>query len=233
MQGPILGLFKKKIEEVESEKIDLKLISNSQEDKLVLLNGQLERSEKLKTEYKKHYESSIDDMRSIDDHYKSRVLDAERKCNSLEEKISSLLEMLNSTKQESFEWKMKFEETLCKKKNDDEKATPKIDILKSLSKGTQLRVAAGNEKANSAQKTDIEWKNRYDIAVREAEAALEKATTVQECSNKQVLEREGAIREEFSSNLAEKVTLSLPLPLHLFLGGASTLAFIFYSCNFT
>ncbi|KAF3444063.1 hypothetical protein FNV43_RR13753 [Rhamnella rubrinervis] len=204
LQGPILSLLKKKVEDVESEKSDLKLKFNSQEEKMVLLNMQLERSEKLKTEYKKHYESSINDMRSIDDHYESRVLDLERKCNTLEEQISSLLEMLNSSKQESFEWKMKFEETLCKKKNDDEKATPKIDILKSLSKATQLRVAAGNEKAHSAQKTAIEWKNRYDIAVREAEADLEKATTVQECSNKHVLEREDAIREEFSSNFAEK-----------------------------
>lgn len=215
------------MEEVESEKNDLKLKFNSQEDKMVLLNKQLERSEKLKTEYKKHFESSIDDMRSIDDRYKGRVLDLERKCNTLEEKISYLLEMLNSSKQESFEWKMKFEETLCKKKIDDEMATPKIDILKSLSKATQLRVVAGNEKAHSAQKTAIEWKNRYDIAIGEAEAALERATTVQECSNKQVLEREDSVREEFSSNLAEKVSLSLPPLVVLLLS-----IMIFFSCNY-
>lgn len=208
MQGPILGLVKKKIQEVESEKSALKLELNSQEVKMVLLNRQLEAGEKLKTEYKKHYESAISDMRRIDDCYKSRVHDLESKCNTLEENLSSTLEMLYSSKQESFEWKMKYEETLCTKKIDDEKATSKIDILKSLSMATELRAAAGNERVHSAEKTATEWKNRYDIAVREAEGTLGKEITVQECSNKQVLVREDAIREEFSSNLAEKVSLS-------------------------
>ena len=47
------------MEEVESEKNDLKLKFNSQEDNMVLLNKQLERSERLKTEYKKHFFPSV------------------------------------------------------------------------------------------------------------------------------------------------------------------------------
>ena len=53
------------------------------------------------------------------------------------------------------------------------------------------------------------WKRKYDIAVREAKAALEKAAVVQERSNKQTQQREDALRAEFSDSLAEKVNLSL------------------------
>lgn len=186
---------------------------NSQKDKIEILNRQLEGIEKLKTEYQKHYESAIIDMRNIDDCYKTRSIDLKSKCTLLEEKISSLLEMLNSSKQESFDWKIKYEEILCKKKIDDEKASAKTALFKSLSKTTELREADGDKKGQSAQKAAAEWKQKYENAVREAEAALEKATTLQECTNKQVLVREEGLRAEFSSKLAEKVGFSHSLAL--------------------
>ncbi|PKI18286.1 hypothetical protein CRG98_049440, partial [Punica granatum] len=56
----------------------------------------------------------------------------------------------------------------------------------------------------SAQEEAEEWKRKYDIAVREAKAALEKAAIAQERTNKEMQLREDAIRAEFSSGLAEK-----------------------------
>ncbi|XP_058107134.1 uncharacterized protein LOC131250810 [Magnolia sinica] len=63
---------------------------------------------------------------------------------------------------------------------------------------------AAREQANSAQVEVSEWKRKYDIAVREAKAALEKAATVQERYNKDTQHRENALRAEFSESLAEK-----------------------------
>ena len=69
-------------------------------------------------------------------------------------------------------------------------------------------MAAAREQSQSAQEEAEEWKRKrkYDIAVREAKAALETAAIVQHYTNKQTQLREDALREEFSGTLAEKVS---------------------------
>ncbi|VVA24569.1 PREDICTED: guanylate-binding [Prunus dulcis] len=114
------------------EKSTLKLRCRSIEDKLGLLNQQLESSEK--SEYLK---------RSI------RILE-----------------------------KRKYEQVISKQKAEEDQASSEIAILKS--RAVLVKLASAREEAESAQGEAQEWKRKYEIAFREAKAALEKAEIVQE-----------------------------------------------------
>lgn len=181
------------------------------EDRMGLLNRQLEASEKYKSEYLKRYEDAIGDKKKLADDYMSRISNLQSKCSSLEERCSSLSKAVESARQDSMEWKRKYENLLSKQEAEENQFSSEIAMLKSRSSAAEARLAAAREQAQSAQEDAEEWKRKYDIAVTEAKSALEKAAIVQERSNKQTQQREDALRAEFSDILADKVTqLSLP-----------------------
>jgi len=211
LEGQVLDLAKKLIEQVRTEKSSLALKCRSIEDRMGLLNKQLEASEKYKSEYLKRYEDAIKDKKKLADEYMSRITNLQGNCSSLEERCSSLLKALDSTKQESSDTKRKYEQVLSKQKAEEDQASSEIGVLKSRSSAAEARLAAAQEQAQSAQEEAEEWKRKYDIAVREAKAALEKAAVVQERTTKHTQQREDVLREEFSCTLAEKVNLSLSL----------------------
>ncbi|KAJ7947028.1 Guanylate-binding family protein [Quillaja saponaria] len=203
-EGPIFDLTKRLIDRVGSENSSLMLKSRSIEDKMGLLQKQLETSEKYKSEYVKRYEDAINDKKMLSDEYMTRITNLQGNSRSLEERCSSLLRTLDFAKQESLDWKGKSEQGLSKRKAEEDQAASEISVLKSRSTSSEARLAAAREQAQSAQEEAEEWKWKYDIAVREAKAALEKAALVSERSNKQTQWREDALREEFSATLAEK-----------------------------
>jgi hypothetical protein len=86
------------------------------EDKMQMLHKQLEASEKFKTEYQKLYEDAINYLNKVSECYKSCITDLARICSSLDERHSCSLEMLDSAKQESLEWRRKYEKTWNKNK---------------------------------------------------------------------------------------------------------------------
>ncbi|GMP74557.1 hypothetical protein CsSME_00031953 [Camellia sinensis var. sinensis] len=184
LEGTVADLIKKQIDRVGSEKSSLMLKCRSIEDKMGLLNKQLEASEKYKSEYLKRYEDAINDKKKLADDYMSRITNLQSKCSSLEERCSSLSKTLDSARLESTDWKRKYEQALSKQKAEEGQASSEIAILKSKSSAAEARLAAAREQAQSAQEDAEEWKRKYDIAVREAKAALEKAAVVQERSNK-------------------------------------------------
>lgn len=204
LEGPILDLAKKLIDQIGSEKSSLMLKCRSIEDKMGLVSKQLEANEKYKSEYLKRYEDAINDKKKLADDYMSRITNLQSKGSSLEERCSSLSKTLDSARQESLEWKRKYEQVLGKQKAEEDTANAEIAILKSRSSAADARLAAAREQAQSAQEEAEEWKRKYDIAVREAKTALEKAAIVQERTTKQTQLREDALRAEFSDSLADK-----------------------------
>ncbi|KAG5131107.1 hypothetical protein JHK84_037504 [Glycine max] len=203
-EGPVLDLTRRLINKVESDKSSLSLNYRLTEDKIALLNKRLETSESEKSEYIKRYEDAINDKKQLTDEYMNRITELRASCRSLDERYSSLSKTLDSTKQESMDWKRKYEQVLSRHKSEEDQASSEIAALKSHSSAAEARLAAAREQSQSAQEEAEEWKRKYDIAVREAKAALEKAAIVQEYTNKQSQLREDALREEFSSTLAEK-----------------------------
>ncbi|MCI04789.1 guanylate-binding protein 7-like, partial [Trifolium medium] len=203
-EGPVLDLFKRVIDKVESEKSSLALQRRLNEDKLTLLTKRLEASEGEKSEYIKRYEDAINDKKKLTDEYMNRITDLQANRRSLDERYSNLLKTLDSTKHESTDWKRKYEQVLSRQKAEEDQASSEIASLKSRSSAAEARLAAAREQAQSAQEEAEEWKRKYDVAVREAKSALEKAAIVQERTNKQTQLREDVLREEFSGTLAEK-----------------------------
>ncbi|CAH9137874.1 unnamed protein product [Cuscuta epithymum] len=204
LEGPLLDLTNKQIDQIGSEKTSLALKCRSIEDRMSLMNKQLEASEKYKSEYLKRYEDAINDKKKLSDDYMSRISNLQSKCSSLEERCSSLSKTVDAAKQESLEWKRKYETALSKLRADEDQVNSEIAILKSRTSAAEARVAAAKEQSQSAQEEAEEWKRKYEIAVKEAKNALEKAAVVQERSNKQTHIREEALRKEFSVTLAEK-----------------------------
>lgn len=204
LEGPIFDLVKTQIGQAGSDRSALLVKCRSIEDKMNLLNKQLEATEKLRSEYCKRYEDAKNDNKKISDDYTSRITNLERKISSLEERCSSLSKASDSARQESSDWKRKYEQVLSKQKAEEDQTNAEIAVLKSRSSAAEARLAAAREQAQSAQEDSEEWKRKYDIAVREAKAALEKAAIIQENSNKKTQQREDALRVEFSRTLADK-----------------------------
>lgn len=210
LEGPILDLIKRLLDKVGSENSTLRLRCRSLEDDLGLLNKQVEASKKSKTEYLKRYEDAIKDKNALAEEYMGRISNLQSNATSLREKCASLRKSLDSAKAESVEWQRKYEQVLSKQKAEEDHAGSEIAVLKSRCSAGEARLAAAKEQAQSAQEEAEDWKRKYDIAFREAKAALEKAAIVQERSSKETQRREDALREEFTSSLAEKV-ISLSL----------------------
>ena len=183
----------------------MSLKCRSMEDKMNMLTKQLEANETYKAEYLKRYEDAINEKKKLSDEHMSHVTNLQSKCSSLEERCSSILKTLESTRQESAEWKRKYEHILSKQKAEEEQASAERAAWKSRTSAAEARLAATREQIQSVQEEAEEWKRKYDIAVREAKAALEKAAVVQERSNKNMQAREDALRAEFASSLAKKV----------------------------
>ncbi|KAK6124385.1 hypothetical protein DH2020_041878 [Rehmannia glutinosa] len=182
LEGPVLDLIKKQIDQISTEKSSLALKYRSMEDRMSLLNKQLEASEKYKAEYLKRYDDANNDKKKMADDYMA----------------------LDAAKQESMDWKRKYELVLSKHKAEEEQSSAEVAMLRSKSSAAEARLAAAQEKAQSAQEEAEEWKRKYEIAVREAKNALEKAAAIQERTNYQTQSREAALRTEFSSTLADK-----------------------------
>ncbi|XP_038881898.1 guanylate-binding protein 1 [Benincasa hispida] len=204
LDGPVHDLIKRLIDQVGSEKNSLALKCRSIEDQLNLLKKQLEASETYKSEYLKRYEDAINDKKKLADDYMNRITNLQGNCSSLDERCSSLKKTLDQAKQESLDWKRKYETVLSKLKAEEDQANSEIAVLKSRSSAAEARLAAAREQSQSAQEEAEEWKRKFDIALRDTKAALEKAAVAEERTNKQTRRREDALRKEFSSTLAEK-----------------------------
>uniref|UniRef100_A0A7C8YLU2 Guanylate-binding protein/Atlastin C-terminal domain-containing protein n=1 Tax=Opuntia streptacantha TaxID=393608 RepID=A0A7C8YLU2_OPUST len=122
-EGPISDLVRKQIDQVTSEKSSLSLKCRSMEDKMNMLTKQLEANETYKAEYLKRYEDAINEKKKLSDEHMSHVTNLQSKCSSLEERCSSILKTLESTRQESAEWKRKYEHILSKQKAEEEQAS--------------------------------------------------------------------------------------------------------------
>ncbi|KAG8490822.1 hypothetical protein CXB51_013994 [Gossypium anomalum] len=204
MEGPVLDLTKRLIDQIGSEKSSLILKCRSIEDKMKLLSKQLEDSEKYQSEYLKRYDDAINDKKKLADEYANRMNNLQADNSSMKERCSSLMKAVDSAKQETLDWRRKYDQVLSKQKSKEDQVTSEIEVLKSRSTAAEARLAAAKEQAESAQEEAEEWKRKYDFAVREAKAALEKAAIVQERSSKETQLREDTLREEFSHTLADK-----------------------------
>ncbi|CAA6665789.1 unnamed protein product [Spirodela intermedia] len=204
LNGSILDLFKKQMARIESEKSGLVLKLRSNEDKLALLRKQLDSNEKHRAEYMKRYEEAISDKRKVSEDYSNHITNLQSKCSSLEERCLSLSKALDSLRNESSDWKIKYERILSDQKAEEDKYKAEIAALKSRVSAADGRLAASREQAQSAHEEALEWKRKYDTAVGEAKASLERAALSQERSNKKTQEREDALRAEFLAQLGEK-----------------------------
>ncbi|CAN0911074.1 Guanylate-binding protein 6, partial [Linum grandiflorum] len=204
LEGPIHDLAKRLVDQVSSERTSLTLKCRSIEDKMALLNKQLEASEGNKSEYMRRYNEAINEKKQLADDYMKRISDMQTGHSSLEERYSSLRKALESAKQETSEWKRKHDQATSKQKAVEGQINSEIAVLKSRSSAAEARMAAAHEQMRSAQEEAVEWKRKYDITVRETKSALEKAAVAQERSSKETQLREDALREEFSGLLADK-----------------------------
>ncbi|MCL7027787.1 hypothetical protein MKW94_015755, partial [Papaver nudicaule] len=204
LEGPVLDLAKKQLDKIGSEKSAVMLKCRSIEDRMGLLNKQLEASERSKTEYLRRYEDAINDKKSVGDEYMSRITNLKSKCSSLEERCSTLSKAQESARQESAEWKRKYEQVSSKQRAEEDLAHAELATLQSRASATEAMLAASREQAQSAQEEAEDWKRKFSIAARETKAALEKAATAQERTSKQAQMREDIIRAEYTDTLADK-----------------------------
>ncbi|KAL6567382.1 hypothetical protein OROGR_001050 [Orobanche gracilis] len=204
LEGPLLDLMKKQIDQIKTEKNSLALECRSIKDKMDLLNKQLESSEQYKSEYLERYHDAINDKKKLADDYMLCITNLQKKCSLLDEKYSNLSKILDTARQESADWKRKYELVLSRQKAEKEQSSGEIAMLRSKNSAAEARLAAAQEKAQSAQEEAEEWKRKFDMAAGDVKSSLEKVAAIQERTNYQIQSREAALRTEFLSTLAEK-----------------------------
>ncbi|XP_074572978.1 uncharacterized protein LOC141829417 [Curcuma longa] len=204
LEGPILDLFRRQLNQVELERNSLKSKCSLSEDKLNLLNKQLEANEKHRSEYLKRYEEAVRDKEKISNDYTGHIADLQSKYSKLEERHSNLLNNLELSKREYSILKSKYDEINAEKKAEEEKLKAKVSSLEARIGAAEGRLAAAREQAASAQEEASEWKRKYDVAIADAKASLERAAVAQERTNKKAQSREDTLRAEFTEQLAAK-----------------------------
>ncbi|KAK2642349.1 hypothetical protein Ddye_024112 [Dipteronia dyeriana] len=185
-KGPIFDLAKRLIDQIGSEKSSLVLKCRSIDDKMKLLNKQLEESEKYKSEYLKRYDDAINDKKKLGDDYTSCIINLQGENSSLKEKCSTLSKTLDSLRHETSDWKRKYEKVLTSRKLRKIWSVRKLKFSSHEALLHGNRLAAAREQAMSAKEEAEEWKRKYGVAVKEAKAALEMAAIVQERTNKEM-----------------------------------------------
>lgn len=203
-EGPILDLVRKQLDQVRSEKSGLALKCRSIEDKMGLLNKQLEASEMNKADYLKRYEKAMNDQKALTDDYMTRITNLQSKCSSLDERCLNMIKDRDAAQKDSLGWKRKYEQFEAKLKAEEGHAHEEIATLKSRISAAEAMLSAAREQAQSAQEDASEWKQKFYDASRQGKAALEKAATVQERTQKQAQLREDSLRAEFAASLGEK-----------------------------
>jgi chromosome segregation ATPase len=214
LAGPVFDLFRRQLEHIDAERNALRLKCNSSDDKLALLRKRLESSESNRAEYLRRYEEVISDKQKISKDYSVRIAELQNKSSKLEERCMGFSSALETAKRESTDWKGKYEHNILQQKADESKLKSQIASMESRVNISEGRLSAVREQAESAQEEASEWKRKYDVAVSEAKAALQRAAVAQERTNKKVQEREDALRAEISHQLSEKV-IFFPILLHI------------------
>ncbi|KAH7657971.1 P-loop containing nucleoside triphosphate hydrolase protein [Dioscorea alata] len=204
LEGPILDLVNKQLDQIISERSALELKCRAYEDKLGLLQKQLEANERHRAEYLARYEKALSDKQNISAEYSQTIMNLNSKCSTLEERCLSLSKALEHVKRESSDWKTKYDNSCLELQAVEEKFTAQIAALESRRSIAEGRLAAACEQAKSAVEEASEWKRKYDVATGELKTVLEKSTFAQKRSNKELQTREDALRAEFSNLLARK-----------------------------
>ncbi|XP_050208442.1 uncharacterized protein LOC126657734 isoform X2 [Mercurialis annua] len=202
LQGPIRQHTQKQIDEASLNNSSLMLKCHSLENVIETLHKQLEASEKSKNEYHKCYEDAINDFKRLSDQYKRRIVDSDSKFSPLEESCSSSLEMLDSAKQETLEWKRRYEEMLMTTREANDKANNAGASHNSGICEAEARNSAAAEQFRLALKEASEWKEKYDLAISEAKAAREKAAELEK-----LMEENAAAAEQSRLALKEATEL--------------------------
>ncbi|KAL6640314.1 hypothetical protein ACP70R_022163 [Stipagrostis hirtigluma subsp. patula] len=204
LEGPILDLCLKLINEAEAERTSFGLRCRSNEDKLELLQKQLEASETQKSEYLKRYETAITEKQKVSADLSGHLSNLRTKCSTLEERCVSISKELDHVRHECSDWRAKYEQSVSKHKGEQDRFLAQLASLESRYSSAEGKLGAAREQAASAQDEAAEWKKKYETAAAQAKTALEKLASVQEQINKIAQERESSIRQEFATHLEEK-----------------------------
>ncbi|KAJ6734796.1 GUANYLATE BINDING PROTEIN [Salix purpurea] len=173
-----------------------------------------------KQNIKSLYEDTINDLNKVSECYKSCITELAKKCSSLDERYSRSHEMLDSAKQESSEWRRKYERTWNNPWNGGDNMTRHGIRRRQLKTRLRWKLCRGlmkkkqdlpmlMDKLSEHGKKANEWKEKCDIAVNELKANIEKENIVLEYPIEDVNCREEALRAKSCSSLTEKMMPSL------------------------
>ncbi|KAL5213276.1 hypothetical protein ABZP36_024123 [Zizania latifolia] len=204
LEGPILDLCLKLINEAESERTSFALRCRSNEDQLELLKKQLEANEAHKSEYLKRYEAAISEKQRVSEDHSAHLANLRTKCSTLDERCLSLSKELDLVRHECTDWRVKCEQYVTQHKSEQDRFVSQLATLESRYSSAEGKLGAAREQAASAQDEALEWRHKYETAAAQAKAALERLALVQEQINKIAQEREHTIRAEFAAHLEEK-----------------------------
>ncbi|CAN6231439.1 unnamed protein product [Urochloa humidicola] len=180
LEGHILDLCLKLINEAESERTSFALRCRSNEDQLELLKKQLEASEAHKSEYIKRYETAVSEKQRTSADLSGHLANLRTKCSTLEERCVSISKELDHVRHECTDWRAKYEQSASQHKGEQDRYVAQLASLESRYSSAEGKLGAAREQAASAQDEAAEWKKKYETAAAQAKTALERLASEEE-----------------------------------------------------
>ncbi|KAL3682521.1 hypothetical protein R1sor_000543 [Riccia sorocarpa] len=204
LNGPLLDLVKRSSDRAAAEYATLELKFRSSAERITFMEKQAEAAQRDAQEWKKRYESSLDNYKASTDKSASQYAALQGKYSSLEERRASLVSQLEEARKEVADWRSKYDHLLSSRRSEDERLSSEHAALQSRCTSAEARLAAAKEQSESAKEEAAEWRRKHDTVVSDSRAALERSNALREKANKQHQLREDALRAEFASSIAEK-----------------------------
>ncbi|KAJ7539848.1 hypothetical protein O6H91_11G111700 [Diphasiastrum complanatum] len=204
LEGPLLDVVKRASDQAATQNAVLELRCRSLEEKASLIEKQVAAFQKDALEWKKRYETAMEDYKSTSELTSSQYLTLQNKLTKVEEKAASLSQQLDASIKEAAEWRSKYTNIISEHHAQEERSGAEYASLQSKYSAVEARLAAAREQAVAAKEEAAEWRRKHDSALVETRTAIEKANAIRDRSNRHAQRREDALRSEYAAILARK-----------------------------
>nr|CAD1823814.1 unnamed protein product [Ananas comosus var. bracteatus] len=116
LAGPILDLFKRQLNRIETE-ISTLSKSSKLEERCMSLSNALDLAKRESAEWKSKYDQSASEQKADEEKLRSQLASLESKINVSEGRLAAVREQAESAQEEASEWKRKYEVAVGEAKN--------------------------------------------------------------------------------------------------------------------
>jgi chromosome segregation ATPase len=204
LAGPLEDLVKREKDTIRAEYSALELQNKSMEEKFAFGHKQVESAQKDAQDWKKRYESSINDAKKSSESAATQHAIMQKRITTLEERHTTITSQMDEIKKEASEWRSKYEQLLNEHRMEHERSAAENKLVLNRCTISETRLAAMREQLEASKEEATEWRHKYETVEADTKAAIERANVSKDRALKQAQLREDALRADFAAAVALK-----------------------------